>query len=204
MTKHPSIAIIGKNSLMIEGLRQMLEEVMPFAAFQTFSSTAEMLNNTAADYFHYFVSISDFIADRQFYSTHKHQTIVLIDSKPTPPDSVLPPLTPCIDMLQQREKLLRCLLQLQQKGHRHYANYPTEIRQAAAKDEAKLTPREKDVLTLLAQGMINKEIADTLHISVNTAITHRKHIMQKLRSQSLSKLAIYAVQHGYVSPDEIL
>ena len=203
MTHLPSIAIIGKNTLMIEGLRQMLEEVMPFAAFQTFSTTAEMLSSTHADYYHYFVSISDYMADRQFYSARGHQTIVLID-KPAPPASDLPPHTHTIDMLQQRHQILRSILQLQQKGHRHNANYPAEIRQAAAKEEATLTPREKDVLTLLAKGMINKEIADTLHISLNTAITHRKHIMHKLRSQSLSKLAIYAVQHGYVSPDEKL
>jgi DNA-binding CsgD family transcriptional regulator len=106
-------------------------------------------------------------------------------------------------MLQPREAILRQLLQVQQTGHPHNANYPQAIRQAAVQQDNILTAREKEVLVLLAKGMINKEIADHLHISINTAITHRKHIMQKLNSQSLSKIAIYAVQHGLVSPGEI-
>ncbi|MBP5361341.1 MAG: response regulator transcription factor [Bacteroidaceae bacterium] len=188
---------------MLLGLKQMLEEVMPFAAFRTFSSTAVMREEQAtAHFFHYFVSAADYIANRDFYSQCGHKAIVLIDSEPTTQFNVLNlPFT--INMLLPREEILRQLLQMQQMGHSHYRNYPNEIKQAAAKEDESLTRREKEVLQLLAKGMINKEIADKLHISVNTAITHRKHIMQKLHSQSLSKLAIYAVQHGYVQPEEI-
>lgn len=197
----PQIALIGRNTLMILGLRQMLEEVMPFAAFRTFGSTSLMRKEQDGTlFFHYFVSAADYLANSDFYANHRHKTIVLIDTEPAP-DS-LPP-APYINMLQSREEILRQLLQVQQIGHRHYNNYPREIKQAAEEEEKALTQREKEVLQLLAKGMINKEIADKLNISLNTAITHRKHIMQKLRSQSLSKLVIYAVQHGYIQPEEI-
>ena len=202
----PLIALIGKNSLMMHGLKALLEEVMPFATFHTFSSTPLMCNEHDSPlFFHYFVSAADYIANRDFYTKHRHKTIVLIESEPAADSLLLAPNipTPSINMLQPREDILRQILHLQQIGHRHYSNYPSEIKQAAAKEEPPLTQREKEVLRLLAKGMINKDIADKLHISVNTAITHRKHIMHKLRSQSLSKLAIYAVQHGYILPEEI-
>lgn len=185
---------------MMHGFKALLEEVMPFATFRTFSSTPLMReehNDTC--FFHFFVCVADYVANSDFYAKYKHKAIVLIDSEHTP-SSLL--LSPKINMLQPREEILRQLLQVQQIGHRHYSNYPNEIKQAVSK-EMTLTNREIEVLRLLAKGMINKEIADHLNISINTAITHRKHIMQKLRSQSLSKLTIYAVQHGYVQPEEI-
>ncbi len=201
----PRIAIIGKNTLMIEGLRQMLVEVMPFAQYSALASPAEM----QGDYVHYFITPAAYSENPDFFNQRLHRTIILQDaehlSTSPAPTEMLAPLSNfrTINMLQPREAILRQLLQVQQTGHPHNANYPQAIRQAAARQENILTAREKEVLVLLAKGMINKEIADHLHISINTAITHRKHIMQKLNSQSLSKIAIYAVQHGLVSPGEI-
>ena len=201
---------------MLLGFKQMLEEVMPFATFHMFSTTEQMNQQNDHPYYHYFVSVDDYLAHTDYYSQRTHQTIILLDSEENTltSNSSLPSIgeregSPkwSINMLSSREEILRQLLQMQQRGHRHFSNYPSEvtqqIRQAAERDKQALTRREIEVLRLLAKGMINKEIADHLNISVNTAITHRKHIMQKLRSQSLSKLTIYAVQHGYVQPEEI-
>lgn len=197
----PRIAIIGKNSLMIEGLKQMLEEVMPFAQYATLNSTAEM----QGDYVHYFITPAAYKENPNFFNQHLRKTIILQDTENFSSHPTLAPLSNfrTINMLQPRETILNQLLKAQQAGHHDYTNYPQAIRHVAAQQASLLTVREKEVLTLLAKGMINKEIADRLHISINTAITHRKHIMQKLNSQSLSKLTIYAVQHGLVSPDEI-
>lgn len=59
-----------------------------------------------------------------------------------------------------------------------------------------LSSREKEVLKLVAQGNINKEIADRLCISINTVITHRKNIASKLGIKSASGLSLYAMMHG--------
>lgn len=56
-----------------------------------------------------------------------------------------------------------------------------------------LTEREIEVLRLLATGLSNKKIADSLNISINTVITHRKNITQKTGIRSVSGLTIYAV-----------
>ena len=55
----------------------------------------------------------------------------------------------------------------------------------------------------IAQGLINKEIADRLNIGITTVITHRKNIMDKLGMKSVSALTIYAVMHGYVDISKI-
>jgi DNA-binding NarL/FixJ family response regulator len=65
------------------------------------------------------------------------------------------------------------------------------------------TRREIEVMGLIVQGYINKEVADKLHIGLSTVVTHRKNIMEKLGLKSLSALTIYAVTHGYVDVDKV-
>lgn len=64
---------------------------------------------------------------------------------------------------------------------------------------AKLTPRETDVLRLVAKGYINKEIADELNISFNTVLTHRRNISSKLGIKSTSGLGVYAIMNGLIN-----
>ena len=69
--------------------------------------------------------------------------------------------------------------------------------------EHELSPREIEVLVLITKGLINKEIADKLNISLTTVISHRKNITEKLGIKSVSGLAIYAVLRGYIEADSI-
>ncbi len=62
-----------------------------------------------------------------------------------------------------------------------------------------LSARETDVLKLVATGLTNKEIADRLHISINTVLTHRKNISAKLGIKSVSGLSVYAMMNGYIN-----
>ena len=66
-----------------------------------------------------------------------------------------------------------------------------------------LTNREIEVMSLIVQGYINKEIASRLNIGLATVITHRKNIMDKLGFKSVSALTIYAVMQGYVDINRI-
>jgi len=63
-----------------------------------------------------------------------------------------------------------------------------------------LTMREREVLTLLAEGKKTQEIAAALFISVNTVRRHRYNIMEKLNLNSLADLVKYAISQGYI-PD---
>jgi DNA-binding NarL/FixJ family response regulator len=61
-----------------------------------------------------------------------------------------------------------------------------------------LTPREREVVQLVAEGQSTKEVAVTLGLSVKTAETHRSNIMRKLGLHCLSELVLYAVRNGIV------
>jgi DNA-binding NarL/FixJ family response regulator len=63
-----------------------------------------------------------------------------------------------------------------------------------------LTPRERDVVRLLAQGKRTRETANTLGISERTAATHRTNIMRKLGVHSVGELVLYAIRNRMVSP----
>jgi two-component system nitrate/nitrite response regulator NarL len=60
----------------------------------------------------------------------------------------------------------------------------------------RLTAREKEVISLLAEGMSNKEVARKLGISIRTAETHREHLAHKLNIMTVAGLTKYAIQHG--------
>jgi DNA-binding NarL/FixJ family response regulator len=62
----------------------------------------------------------------------------------------------------------------------------------------RLTPREREVVQLLAEGKTSKEIAVALNLSVKTTETHRTNIMRKLDVHSIAGLTIYAVRNGIV------
>ena len=74
-------------------------------------------------------------------------------------------------------------------------------RRTGADDEpGQLTPRQREVVQLLATGKSNKETAAILGISVKTAETHRNSIMHKLKFQSFSDLVRYAVRERIIEP----
>lgn len=73
-------------------------------------------------------------------------------------------------------------------------------RQPQPPEEDPLTPREREILTLIAQGMSNTEIAEALTLSINTVKTHRLHIYQKLELHSRAELIDYALRHGLLHP----
>ena len=61
-----------------------------------------------------------------------------------------------------------------------------------------LTDREKQVLRLVALGSSNKEVADSLRISVKTAMTHREHLMEKLNLRNRTELIKFAIRKGVI------
>jgi DNA-binding NarL/FixJ family response regulator len=66
---------------------------------------------------------------------------------------------------------------------------------------AALSPREREVLQLVAEGRTTKEVARWLHVSVKTVEAHRSQIMDKLHIRSIAGLTKFAVQEGITSPE---
>ena len=192
----PKIAIVDGNTLAAIGLRQMLQTVMPVMQVDVFGSFAELEANEPEGYFHYFVAMNLVLENRSFFLEHRRKTIVLTTS--TDPNVQMRDFhSLCVN--QPENQLVKSLLMLEQHAHGQGRNLP----QMPTTKEKILTNREVEVLSLIVQGFINKEIADRLNIGLTTVITHRKNIMEKLGVKSVSALTIYAVMNGYVDINRI-
>ena len=64
-----------------------------------------------------------------------------------------------------------------------------------------LTPRELEVLTLVAEGYTNQEIADQLVLSIKTVQAHRANVMEKLGLHDITHLVRFALRHGLIPPE---
>lgn len=67
---------------------------------------------------------------------------------------------------------------------------------------ASLTPRQEQILKLIAQGNTSKEIARQLGISIKTAQTHRTQLMERLDIHNVAGLVRYAINHGLITPEK--
>lgn len=78
-------------------------------------------------------------------------------------------------------------------------DYVRRLSEPVPAAESPLTPREREVLQLLAEGRSTKEIATRLHLSASTVDTHRRHIMEKLDLHTVAELTKYAIREGLTS-----
>jgi len=193
----PKIAIIDPNTLSVLGLKQLLQTVMPIMTIETFGSFAELEANHPEQFVHYFVAMNIVLEHRAYFAEHRRKTIVLTLSldngcQLSEFHSI------CINVPES--ELVRSILTLQQHAHSGGRNIPPMPRILQQKI---LSDREIEVMSLIVQGFINKEIANRLNIGLATVNTHRKNIMDKLGMRSVSALTIYAVTHGYVDINKI-
>ena len=102
-------------------------------------------------------------------------------------------LVAAVDALQHRRTFFTTrVTQMVLNGYLHQE----KERQPLAK--AVLTPREREVIQLLAEGKTSKEVAVALKLSVKTAETHRTNLMRKLDLHSVADLTLYAIRNGIV------
>lgn len=200
MRAHPEIAIIEPNTLTAIGLRRILEEIIPMATIRSFRQFQELMDDTPDMYAHYFISAQIYVEHNAFFLPRKRQTIVLANDSP---QFQLSGVT-VLNIHESEEELVKNILKLHQ--HAHHNGYPMKDMPPmppAQPHQGILSSREIEVLVLITKGLINKEIADKLNISLTTVITHRKNITEKLGIKSVSGLTIYAVMNGYIEADRI-
>lgn len=189
----PEIAIVEPNTLTALGLRMILEELIPEAVIRVFASFSELTDDTPDMYAHYFISAQIYFEHTVFFIERRPKTIVLAAG-----DQPLLNGIPTLNICLPQDKLVASIMKLRRHGH---ANPHAVSDNPDSSHE--LSPREIEVLILVTKGLINKEIAEKLNISLTTVISHRKNITDKLGIKSVSGLAIYAVMHGYIEADRI-
>lgn len=206
MTNRPKVAIVDASTLASLGLKSILQMVMPIMTVDCYGSFAELEANQPDQYFHYFVAMNIVLENKAFFQERRKKTIVLTtqteheDTKTQRNGVSSLDGFHCLNANVPEGELVKALLMLEQHAHgqgQHLPAMPKVLQQKILSD------REIEVMSLIVQGFINKEIADKLNIGLSTVITHRKNIMDKLGMKSVSALTIYAVMHGYVDINKI-
>lgn len=190
--KSNKIAIVDGNALSLLGMTTLLQRIAPQVEVCAYSSLERLKAADAGPYVHYFVSGASLLEDVAYYRERRHQVMVMVAGVATIPEAGDLHI---INTNCDEDTLVRNLLNLMMVAHQHGHNLPTHTQW---NDPGGLSPREVEVLRLIASGLINKEIADRLCISLTTVISHRKSIIEKLGIHSVSGLTIYAVMNGYV------
>ena len=166
--------IVDTDTLRAIGLRARLER---FGGLDPIITTDPTTLCPLDDSTLFFVTPEAFASMPMFYVPRRQQVVLIMDST----DSPLPVLPPHISENELEERLENILGTLKVPGR-----------------TVALTDRERQVLALAARGLINKEIADRLEISLNTVLTHRKNISAKLGIKSVAALSVYAMMNGLV------
>lgn len=193
MPMKPAMAIVTPNLLMGLGLRSLLGELLPGAEIVVFQRFDDFAESNADRYVHYFVDTRTFLRHDAFFRARRQHTILLMHGRRQRFADMH-----CIDAWASQERLVGDILRLHRGVHGPGHGIP-----AQAPSPALLTTRETEVLTLIARGLMNKEIADRLGIGTTTVISHRRSIMDKLGIKSIAGLTLYAAALGYVNADEL-
>jgi DNA-binding NarL/FixJ family response regulator len=75
------------------------------------------------------------------------------------------------------------------------------IQPTAGRELSVLTPRELEILKMVAEGHTNQEIADRLVLSIKTVQAHRANVMEKLGLHDITQLVRFALRHGLIPPE---
>lgn len=95
------------------------------------------------------------------------------------------------------DNVLVPMVRLLENPHKYHSMVRIE-EEEEAQHSTELSDREKEILVSVAQGLINKEIAEKHHISVNTVITHRKNITRKTGIKTVPGLTVYAILNNLI------
>lgn len=191
----PSFAIIDANNLSCMALKNILYDMFSQVEVHSYNNIDSYIRDSNRHFVHFFVSSEMLFSHSDEFETLKHMTLVLSAG---PNENIEKAGFRILDVSQPEQDIVSGLLQsIQSYGQRNV------IMEQKLNAGSRLSPREKDVLALMVKGLINKEIAEELGISLTTVIFHRNNICEKLRTRSLGKLTVFAVFSGIVELNEI-
>ena len=197
MSKSYKIIVVESSPLLVAGLKHMLSGHLSYDVVAVLESTEKLhdklislkpdiiiINPLLIDYAKRFMLKSMLLKDRTVVC------IALVSAYVEP--VVLKQYHGVIGLEDGKQKIETKLREALQNDR------PNE-----QKDNYELSDRERDVLIAVAKGKMNKEIADQLHISIHTVISHRKNISRKTGIKSVSGLTVYALLNNMIDEREV-
>lgn len=168
-----SVCIISNDNLRIIGLKYILNEYFDIDIIKCFQDVLSI----KGDYDLYLTDAATFAYKPDFFLHRREKLVVFSDSEGS--DFNLSTKMSLTNIIQHLKPIIDHITKQNE-------------------NRGKLSEREIDVLKLIVKGLLNKEIAETLNISINTVLSHRKNITSKLGIKSVSGLSVYAMMHGYI------
>lgn len=187
------LTIASKNCLIKNGIQAMIGMLgmnVSFHEFTNFESLLEKSNaaNHCLIVHHHYLN-APVKEHLQFLQSQFKGRIMVIGDEKMGADFHSPLLLPDDDEMTVIQKLEDFLIS---------PDHKTESGQNET-----LSLREIEILKEVALGYSNKEIADRLFISINTVITHRKNITDKLGIKTIAGLTVYALMNNLINPKDV-
>lgn len=191
-----SVLIIEPSEIIYKGLSAIISDSTTLHILQQIDNTDNLENRLTL------LKPDLVIVNPTLFSEHKHLTM-------NPITEILPDI-PVIALVYQYMdydtlKLYNGVIDIRDtagKITKAITNSFFAEKNDDSQETSELSDREKDVLILVAKGLMSKEIADNLNISVHTVISHRKNITRKTGIKSIAGLVAYALLNNLVDSSE--
>ena len=192
----PCIAIIDRNTLSGIALRSILWETFSNVEIHLYNTMESFIRDSNRHFVHFFVHSDILFRHIDEFVTLRNRTTVLHEGNG---NRFSKEGFNVLDLSMNENELKNRILQTQM-----VSRYEEEIETKGRKRVGnELSSREQEVLLLMVKGLINKEIAEKLNISLPTVIFHRNNICEKLQTRSIGRLTIFAVLSGLIDINDI-
>ncbi len=198
MENRKTVALIVPSDIVARGLESILSECGEFQVLENLvdcsRASAAKLRNLAPDIIIIDPSVFDFQSRRDGRLTIAElcdASVVALEGSGVAED-ILKQYDGSVSLFDDSAAVIRKILSA------------TDSRQTdTASDGDELSAREKEILVCVAQGMLNKEIADKFSLSIYTVITHRKNITRKTGIKTVAGLTVYAILNNLIDINSV-
>ena len=199
MENKKTVALITPSAMVSKGLEDILDESGEFKVEECFRDISRpveaRLGTLDPDVVIIDPSVLDFRSRKDGRSKLADicDSIVIALGGPGLTDEVLRQYDGSISIYDSREDILR----------KTRSSVEAKQSETSVSDSGDLSAREKEILVCVAKGMLNKEIADKLCLSIYTVITHRKNITRKTGIKTVAGLTVYALLNNLIDMSSV-
>lgn len=182
------VVLIEPSEIIATGIAEIINRNPEFSIMQTLSNPTYYNANTETDIIIINPAVIDYNErfDIRSYFGGTNSTLVAL-AHSNYEENVLRQYDDCIGIYDNTARIIQ---KLKSAMEQNAQNPKSDINE--------LSTRERDILTAVAKGKTNKEIADEFNISIYTVISHRRNISQKLGINSIPGLTVYAIMNKLV------
>ena len=198
MEGRKTVALIVPSEIMERGLESILEGSHVFSVEEIFHDYSKMVETRLRSLDPDVVIIDPLVLDfsnrkngRNMLADVCDSIVIALDSSAIS-DDVLRQYDGSVSIFDRSDAIIRKL----QSAMDSKQTDPVS-------DGGELSAREKEILVCVAKGMLNKEIADKLNLSIYTVITHRKNITRKTGIKTVAGLTVYALLNGLIDMSSV-